>query len=185
MTEVTASVTATCSDCVTISDVVVGTAVPTDLIPTNQTADYTATDDNTNNKRAPLTAFPAATLMARAPKAVPLAEPDANGQERFMEEIRESITADDAKIVIVPSKNQLAKWTIPLKSPKDGKTVNTPIGVTGVWYPWPAKAKNFKMVGMHGCTGVLIVVSCLASIKNLAKSLGQLWFLGGALVGVR
>jgi hypothetical protein len=52
-----------------VSGVVVGTAVPSNLIPTNQTASFS---DGANNKRAQLTSMPRATLMPRAPNPVPL-----------------------------------------------------------------------------------------------------------------
>jgi hypothetical protein len=166
VTDVSATITTVtyaCSDCVTVSGVVVGTTVPTDLIPTNETASYFdigASDTGVNNKRALLTDMPRATLMTRAPQPIPLVDPDQNepkAQEKFMLQIKDSIKDFDDILQISPSPDQLANWRIPLQI--DGQTVQTPIGITGFWYPWSAEAKNYKMVGMGGCTGVIIVVS--------------------------
>ncbi|TVY39833.1 hypothetical protein LSUB1_G002573 [Lachnellula subtilissima] len=155
-------VTAKCSDCVTVSGVVVGTVVPSTF--TDPTASFL---DDTNNKRAQLTAVPRQTLLPRAPKAVPLAEPDPKDQENFMLGIKDSIEFTSGNnIGIFPTERQLQKWTIPLQI--NGKTVNTPIGVTGVWYPWPNSAQNYKIVGMSGCTAVLIV-------GNLGFWAGHFW----------
>jgi hypothetical protein len=148
--------TGECSDCVTVSGVVVGTIVPTTLIPTNQTA----TGTGVNSRRAPLTSIPEATVMPRAPKAVPLAEPNPNDQEAFMITMLKS---NPTKIGISPLPQQIQDWTIKLTI--DGKPVETPIGVTGLWFPWPKKAQNFQMTGMSGCTGVFIVV-CIVSCHH-------------------
>lgn len=167
VTDVSATITfTTCSDCTTISGVIVGKILPTDLIPTNETASYLGTgasDTGVNNKRAPLTHLPRATLMPRAPQATafPLAQPsDYPSQEDFMLEIRNSIVEG---LDITPSAQQLANWKIPLQI--DGKTIQTPIGITGFWHPWPEEPQNYKMVGMSGCTGVIIVV-CLPSPRK-------------------
>jgi len=158
----------TCSDCVTVSGVVVGTVVPTDLIPTNETASYLGTGASgtgVNNKRAPLTHMPWATLMPRALQSIPLAQPN-NGQSQadFMLQLEASIDDHDgSSLYIIPSEYQLANWKIPLQI--KGKIIQTPIGITGYWYPWPGEAKNYKMVGMHGCTGVIILV-CLPFLRK-------------------
>jgi hypothetical protein len=100
-----------------------------------------------------------------------------------MEGIQNSIAfTSDGNIGISPSDNQLKKWTLPLQI--NGKTVNTPIGVTGLWYPWPKAAKNYKMEGMSGCTGVIIVVCRLYFIDFVANIPGQHGFLGWAFLGI-
>lgn len=177
---------ATCSNCATVSGVIVGIDVPTDLIPTNETAPYLGTgasDTDVNNKRAPLTHMPQPTLMPRAPQAIPLAQPESGEgkQEEFMYAIKDSIEEDNI-FVITPQDEQLASWKITLQI--NGKKVETPIGVTGIWYEWPKEPTNYKMVGMHGCTGVIIVV-CLPLLRiRLANLSGQHWLLGWSLVGI-
>lgn len=149
-----------CFNCTTVSGVVVGMVSPTDLIPTNETASYLdigSSDTGVNNKRAPLTHMPRPTLMPRAPKAIPLAQPETGEgkQEEFMAVIKNNIVEDN-KLDITPHEKQLASWKIPLVI--DGKRVETPIGITGIWHEWPEEPRNYKMVGMSGCTGVIIVV---------------------------
>ncbi|KAF3770871.1 hypothetical protein M406DRAFT_67232 [Cryphonectria parasitica EP155] len=165
VSEVSGPTASGCSDCITASGVIIGTSVPTTLVPDDSTASGAAASGSAASgsaagtgsavdKRAELAHVPRATLLSRAPEAQPLAEPNPGGQEDFMETIRSSDSTQ--AIGIVPSKDQLKNWSITLQI--DGKNVQTPIGVTGVWTPWPKEPTNFKMVGMHGCTGVLIVV---------------------------
>ena len=161
-----------------MSGVVVGTAVPSNLIPTNETAALYST--GANNKRARPNHMPQATLMPRAVEEVPLAEPNPNDQEGFVM----NVLQDAKKINISPSKNQLASWTIPLQI--DGKIVNTPIGLTGVWVPFSNNPMNYKMVGMSGCTAVFIVVCYLLDLRSLLANMliGRYRFLGCAFLGI-
>ena len=146
-----------CSGCITVSGVIVGTSVPTTLIDSNE---VTLSSPLLDNKAAQLTHIPLATLMPRAPpKAVPLLEPGRN-QGAFMEKLYNSIPGyPPLAIPIVPTPEQIEGWHIPLTI--DGKTVSTPIGITGQWYPWESMPNNYKLMGMSGCTAVLIVV-CIA-----------------------
>lgn len=135
---------------------IIGTSVPTTLVPESQleTDSTSATTTAVDSKRGLRAALPAVTLAARSPALEPLADPSPDNQEDFMYNIWAAEGTLD--IGISPSPDQISQWTIPLTI--GGKKVNTPIGVTGIWTPWPATATNYRMVGMSGCTAVLIIV---------------------------
>lgn len=159
-----------CQDCTTLSGVLLATSVPSSLVPSNLTAtsvppslvvsSLTTTENGgTNNKRVP-------TLIPRVlNEPQPLLEPDPGlgdkAQEEFMKTLYNAIDTNQPNneaMRTTPTDQQLSTWQIPLPQDK-GNSINTPIGVTGVWYSFGNTPQNWGMMGMSGCTGVLIVVS--------------------------
>ncbi|KAI1084833.1 hypothetical protein F5B20DRAFT_222811 [Whalleya microplaca] len=93
----------------------------------------------------------------RAPEAVPLLttsdinKVDGQPDEVSLFDLLLSMAPDnsDNDIDITPTDQQVTSWVI------DG----TPVGATGMWYEFGKTPQVWKMRGLSGCTGIIIMVS--------------------------
>lgn len=155
-----------CPDCSTVSGVLVASEASTDIIFLSSTPIAAADASGSGHPILHTMSTPAA-VPRRAgskrtnpvPQALyPLLKPNAadghSAQLKFIRRLAASVRDDSFdNIAIVPSHKQLTSWFI-----NDRKNYPVPIGVTAEFIEFGKSPKNFKMVGMYGCTAVFVVV---------------------------